>query len=107
MTAAGAGPGSPRRWLPRLAVAILVWIAIGAFRAPRLAEDALIVSEGRAGHATSGVSTEFAGPVIPPLWLVNVGADVTEPGGSAPVYRAHQLVLVEPLTGIVIPFGQG
>lgn len=108
MTVAGrARPGPVRRWLRALAVAVLAWLAIGALRAPRVAEDALIASEGRAGMATSGVSTEFAAPVVPPLWLVNVGGDVIEPGSTEPVYRAHQLVLVEPITGIVIPFGQG
>ena len=93
--------------LVRVLALVAAWAAIGFARAPAVATAWLTRSEAAAGESASNVSTEFAAPVMPPLWLVNVSGDITEPGDATPVYRSYRLVLVEPITGIVLELGRG
>jgi hypothetical protein len=108
MTKPAASSASTRRTtLIRASVVVAVWFLVGFVRAPRIAADWLAASEAHAGLLATGVSVDFVAPIPPPVWLVNVSGDVTEPGDAAPVYRSHRLVLVEPITGIVLEFAQG
>jgi hypothetical protein len=94
-------------WLARAVVVLAVWLALGFLRAPAVARDWLARQALLHGQAVVNVATEFAAPLVPPLWLVNVHGDVIEAGGTAPVYTSYQLLVVEPISGAVLVFGQG
>jgi hypothetical protein len=93
-------------WLVRALAVIAIWLVFGFVRAPAVARDWL-ARQYRAGQRAVNIATEFVAPLVPPFWLVNVHADVIEAGGTAPVYTSYQLLLVEPITGTVLMFGQG
>ena len=91
-----------RRRRGLLAGLVLVWLALGALRAPSVASDHFLAIEGP--RHVSGLETT-AIPAVPPFWVVQVRATVTEPSGAS--YGAVVITVIEPLTGFTLDFGRG
>jgi hypothetical protein len=94
-------------WLARAVIVVGLWLAFGFVRAPAVARDWLARQYIVHGQAVVNVAAKTAVPLVPPFWLVDVRGDVIEAGGTAPVYTSAQLLMVEPITGTVLVFGQG
>jgi hypothetical protein len=104
--------GAPRRRgitgrqaLARLLVVVAIWLVVGFIRAPMAARAWFVNAHGV--DTIVNVSIDALGPAIPPFWFVNVGGDIIEPGATSPSYRSHMILIVEPIAGFVLVFGQG
>jgi hypothetical protein len=113
VTGTAVQPEPSRRRRGRLARAIVVialvlaaWLMVGVLRSEAVARDYFAHAHG-AGATVVNVGVEFEGPAIPPFWVVSIGGDVIEAGGTSPVYRSAMLLVVEPFTGSVTVFGAG
>jgi hypothetical protein len=89
----------PRRRQVALVALVLValWLVIGFVRSPSIGVDGLATFEA---PRTISAATTTTSPFIPPFFIVQIQATVTEPGGAA--YTSAQFVLVEPFTGWTI-----
>ena len=96
-----------RRVVAGLVVGLVaVWIVAVLVRSEGVARDYFASTLGP-GAAVTGVAVEGSGPAIPPFWSVTISGDVTEPGGTAPVYRSSMILWVEPVSGLVIVQASG
>ena len=109
-TIAGEGierrPRRRRRTLAIVVAALVVWLAIGAIRAPSVARDYFAHAHGTEA-TVSNVELRGAIPLVPPFWGVSVDGDVREPQMTGPGYKSAMLLCIEPITGIVIVCGAG
>jgi hypothetical protein len=78
-------------------VLVALWLAVGFLRSPSIGVDGLSAFET---PRTISAATTTTFPAIPPFFIVQVQATVTEPGGAA--YTSSQFLLVEPFTGWTI-----
>jgi hypothetical protein len=89
-------PPVPRR--PQVALVALafvaLWLVVGFVRGPAIGVDGLAAFEA---PRTISAATTTTFPALPPFFIVQVQATVTEPGGAA--YTSAQFLLVEPFTG--------
>ncbi len=75
-------------------VLVALWLVVGFLRSPSIGADALAAFEAPR-TISSATTTTF--PAIPPFFIVQVQATVTETGGAS--YTSAQFFLVEPFTG--------
>jgi hypothetical protein len=72
----------------------VLWLVVGILRSPSIGADAFAAFEA---PRTISAATTTIFPGIPPFFIVQVQATVTEPGGAS--YTSAQFLLVEPFTG--------
>jgi hypothetical protein len=75
-------------------VLVVLWLVVGILRSPSIGADAFAAFEA---PRTISAATTTIFPGIPPFFIVQVQATVTEPGGAS--YTSAQFLLVEPFTG--------
>jgi hypothetical protein len=89
-----SAPVRRRRRVAFVAVVLVaLWLVVGFVRSPSIGVDGLAMFEAPR-TISAAATTTF--PAIPPFFIVQVQATVTEPGGAA--YTSSQVFLVEPFT---------
>lgn len=89
--------GSRRRVGLAALLLVVLWLVVGFVRAPIVARGYIAAGESpRAEIQIESLSL----PVIPPFFVVQADATISEPGGAP--YWSRRVLWVEPLTGIVI-----
>ena len=101
-------PNRRRRVTPALVLLVLIgiWLGAGVLRAETVARSYWADAQST-GAALANVRVTFESPFIPPFWWVSIDGKVSEPQMGGQGYDSAMLLVIEPVTGLVMVFGQG
>lgn len=85
---------------------VVLWLGLGAIRAPAVARDYFTRVAGEGATVTS-LNYGAVVPFPPPFWYVAIDGLVQQAGTTGPGYHGAELLLVEPISGWVLVLGAG